>query len=72
LRRDWRDTSTQAKRKFINAIKKLRTKPSLYGERSRYDDFTRIHRDNIQAIHGQALFLPWHRAFLRTFEDELR
>src|SRR5262249_328446 len=40
--------------------------------RGEYDRLVRTHHQVMSAVHGSALFLPWHRAFLNTFENRMR
>ncbi|KAJ3265302.1 hypothetical protein HDU77_005747 [Chytriomyces hyalinus] len=50
----------------------MRRKASLYGQPSRYHDFGYIHARYVDQAHGLPIFLPWHREFLRQFEEELQ
>ncbi|KAG8912100.1 hypothetical protein FRC03_007302 [Tulasnella sp. 419] len=40
-------------------------------ERTIMDDFTYAHMDTNEKTHFTGLFLPWHRWFLKAFEDRL-
>ncbi|KAI8611859.1 hypothetical protein BC830DRAFT_1245407 [Chytriomyces sp. MP71] len=71
-RYEWRDMTQQQQSAFINAIWKLKQAPSILGQRNRYDDFSWIHDTYVQQIHHTAIFLPWHREFIRAFEKELQ
>lgn len=39
---------------------------------TRYEDFLAEHQENTPFIHFNGVFLPWHRAFLHSFETALR
>ena len=41
------------------------------GALSRYDDFTATHINLTLSIHGNGIFLPWHRHFVWLFQKEL-
>ncbi|GHO49826.1 tyrosinase family protein [Ktedonospora formicarum] len=58
-------TSTQID-KLIQAIKGLKATKD-------YDTYVETHSDKsvVDLVHGQPLFLPWHRAFLWRFEQQL-
>lgn len=45
--------------------------PPLTTDSSYYDDFVYIHMDLNVLIHNTGFFLPWHRLYVQTFEDEL-
>lgn len=44
----------------------------LPGARSRYDDFTGIHLQQTVFVHGDGLFLPFHRYYVWLYEKALR
>jgi tyrosinase len=46
--------------------------PPINQSSSYYDDFSYIHMDLNVLIHNTGFFLPWHRLFVHTFEDELK
>lgn len=46
--------------------------PPINESSSHYDDFVYIHMDLNVRIHSTGYFLPWHRLYVQTFEDELR
>ncbi|KAH7308410.1 hypothetical protein B0I35DRAFT_453722 [Stachybotrys elegans] len=63
---------------FIQAVQCLRSKPSIAdpdfakAARTRYDDFTAVHVNLTNFIHGTGSFLTWHRYFIWSFEKALR
>ncbi|KAF9647450.1 Di-copper centre-containing protein [Thelephora ganbajun] len=46
--------------------------PPLIPNSSYFDDFSYAHMDLNVVVHGTGFFLPWHRLYVQTFEDELR
>ena len=55
----------------------LREKPSLTfptapGARNLFDDFQAVHINQTFLIHFNAVFLPWHRYYMWTYEKALR
>ncbi|KAG6364041.1 hypothetical protein INS49_009144 [Diaporthe citri] len=73
---EWRNYSDSDREAFVDAIVCLAKKPSA-GEhfapsKSRWEDITNTHQILTHAIHGNEIFLPWHRAFVSTFEALLR
>jgi tyrosinase len=77
VRKDVKDLTAQEKADFVNAILRLKQTPSPWNPKlSYYDQFVQWHNQsfhcNIDAAHMWASFLPWHREFLRLFEDALR
>jgi tyrosinase len=53
------------KQAFTNAVVQLRAN-------GQYDKYVRQHEGAMQHGHGGPAFFPWHREFLRRFEDELQ
>ncbi|CCX16658.1 Similar to hypothetical protein AN9388.2 [Aspergillus nidulans FGSC A4]; acc. no. XP_682657 [Pyronema omphalodes CBS 100304] len=77
LRKEWRLLNIIERQHYISAIQCLHSKPSIYQDLvsssgSLFEDFSVIHKLQAPYIHGESQFLPWHRAFLWTFETTLR
>ncbi|KAG9083366.1 hypothetical protein FRC06_004564 [Ceratobasidium sp. 370] len=87
VRNEWRDLTDTQKKSFIKAVKclaKLPHDPSLAPSgatpnlppmntsASRFDDFVYAHMDSNVKDHFTAIFFPWHRWYLYTFENALR
>jgi tyrosinase len=77
VRKNAKDLTGEEKKAFTDAIIALKAKPSPWNpDLSAYDQFVFWHReafecDNMAAHMGPA-FLPWHRAYLWLFEQQLR
>lgn len=77
VRRDAKSLSGAEKRAFTDAVLALKAKPSPWTpELSLYDQFVVWHRDafacDLMAAHMGPAFFPWHRAYLRLFEQQLQ
>ncbi|KAF8602085.1 Di-copper centre-containing protein [Ceratobasidium sp. AG-I] len=87
VRKEWRQLNTTEQEHFIAAVKCLgdlkhssSLVPTNYttgiasvtSNSSRYDDFIYAHMDTNIKDHFTGLFLPWHRWYLRAFENALR
>ncbi|KAF8602082.1 Di-copper centre-containing protein [Ceratobasidium sp. AG-I] len=86
VRKEWRDLTDKERLSFISALKCLAKKPhkdfTLTGSTpdlppqssaaSFYDDLVYIHMDTNNLDHFTAIFLPWHRWFLHTLQDNLK
>ncbi|KAI9327441.1 hypothetical protein BDR26DRAFT_875468 [Obelidium mucronatum] len=70
-RKEWRDLTKKEKKAYVNAVQKVRKMPSTAGRRSYFDDLVSIHASVIDYIHGNPSFWPWHRYYLRIFEEAL-
>ncbi|KAG9698850.1 tyrosinase central domain-containing protein, partial [Aureobasidium melanogenum] len=76
-RQEWSTLSKPHKKKYIDAVLCLQSKPAISGSlapgaRSRYDDFLATHINQTLTIHGTGNFLSWHRYYVHTFEEALR
>ncbi|KAI9351235.1 hypothetical protein BDR26DRAFT_929729 [Obelidium mucronatum] len=71
-RMDFRDLSPTKQKQFLTGLQILKTTPSdlVYG--NRYNDFVQVHAIGAEWYHNTPSFLPWHRVFLRLFEQELQ
>lgn len=76
IRVEWRKYSASDRKAFVNSILCLTKLPSAgkahSPSTSRYEDLVRSHQRLTNKIHGNNLFLLWHRKFLATFEEALR
>jgi tyrosinase len=77
VRRNGKDLSADERLAFTNAVRALKRKPSHWAHGlSVYDTFVIWHRDAfdcaLMSAHMGPAFLPWHRQFLRMFEQELQ
>ena len=75
---DSRGALSEAQRKsYTDAVLCLQSKPSLLnstevpGAKNHYDDFLAVHINQTQVIHMSGFFLPWHRVFVRLYEQAL-
>jgi tyrosinase len=69
--------SSAQKAAYVNAILALKQQPSPWIQGlSTYDTFVLWHRDafdcGLNAAHMGAAFLPWHRQYLKLFEEQLQ
>lgn len=78
-RKEWRQLTNREKSAYIQAVKCLQQKPTIYGVGtaipgavSRFDDFHGVHISQTMSIHFVGHFLPWHRYFVATYEKALR
>ncbi|KAF8802282.1 tyrosinase [Phlegmacium glaucopus] len=76
-RREWRTLDATEKNDYINAVKCLQSRPafephSMSGVQTRFDDFQASHIQLADRVHLTGQFLPWHRYFLRIYENALR
>ncbi|KAJ3378998.1 hypothetical protein HDU92_006985 [Lobulomyces angularis] len=72
IRKEWRELTTDEKTNYVNAVKALKALPSTMNQGNKYEDFAYIHDLHKNTIHSVASFLPWHRLFLKDFENELQ
>lgn len=71
-RKDFLSLEPEEKERFISAVRQLKT--TSEGESNEYDRYVEIHRDHFFGgmAHGGPGFLPWHREYLRRFENDLQ
>ncbi|KAJ4396220.1 hypothetical protein N0V93_000439 [Gnomoniopsis smithogilvyi] len=73
---EWRSYSSSQRQAFVNAIACLMNLPSAGSgfspSTSRYEDFVRTHQKMTPKVHGNGIFILWHRYFVYTFEQALR
>ncbi|KAF2017473.1 Di-copper centre-containing protein [Aaosphaeria arxii CBS 175.79] len=78
IRKSWDEIDDNTRLGYIRAVHCLASKPALTDRRlapgavNRLDDFTYIHINQTNIIHGSGYLLPWHRIFLTQFETALR
>ncbi|KAK0619557.1 hypothetical protein B0T14DRAFT_391676, partial [Immersiella caudata] len=77
VRKSWAKATSTEKRSYIEAVLCLTTKPSRLGVSTHttlYDDFGYVHAQLTMPapVHGEPVFLPWHRYFVQVYEDALR
>eukprot|EP00842_Homolaphlyctis_polyrhiza_P003762 jgi/Hompol1/4387/HPOL_007076-RA len=78
VRREWRELSSSDQKTFLNAVvclKKSRSVlPASIRSPSRFDDFAFVHLQGTlpqNSVHGNPLFIVWHRLFINMFETAL-
>lgn len=70
--------SKNDRKAYIKAVQCLRELPSKSDKtwapaaKTRYDDFVAVHVNQTLYIHGNGLFLTWHRYFVWAYEKALR
>ncbi|OAJ42659.1 hypothetical protein BDV3_006765 [Batrachochytrium dendrobatidis] len=76
IRREFRELTQRQRADYIRAIRCLQTTPSTYnreyGSLSLFSDLMFTHYISFEFAHHTAMFLPWHRVFMQTFEDLMR
>ncbi|KAI0490216.1 Di-copper centre-containing protein [Xylaria cf. heliscus] len=71
-REEFRDLKPADRESYVKAVQCLATKPSSIGlNTTLYDDFPYVHSKMDTSIHFVAAFLPWHRYFVKVYEDAL-
>lgn len=64
-RKDYRDLTADERNRFVAALHYVKSIGVV-------DQFAQEHEDFFHDAHHSSFFLPWHREFLRRFEDALR
>ncbi|KAL7747941.1 hypothetical protein RI367_006689 [Sorochytrium milnesiophthora] len=75
IRKEVRDMNTTEWSRYVSAVQKLNTLPAKrdqYKGLTALQEFAAIHVDNWTTPHSDPRFLPWHRLFLREYENALR
>ncbi|KAH7391524.1 hypothetical protein BKA64DRAFT_696230 [Cadophora sp. MPI-SDFR-AT-0126] len=73
MRQEWRSLNATSQQAYISTVICLMHHPSiLHSDSSYYDDFVYVHTQSGQTSHYAAAFLPWHRMFVRTYEQALQ
>ncbi|KAF7357228.1 Common central domain-containing protein [Mycena sanguinolenta] len=78
VRQEWGDMTDPQRTAYIDAVLCLMSTPSVYspgvvpGAKSHFDDFMAVHINNTLTIHISGIFLPWHREFVRLYEQALQ
>ncbi|KAF2029235.1 Di-copper centre-containing protein [Setomelanomma holmii] len=75
VRIEWDAYSTSDRQAFMDGIKCLfhrRPSGQFKNAQNRYEDLVALHASLTPTVHGNAIFLLWHRYLLWTFEDILR
>ncbi|KAJ1925823.1 hypothetical protein IWQ60_004310 [Tieghemiomyces parasiticus] len=65
VRKEIRQLTQGERDAFFNAVKTLQSQ-------GQFDKFPADHLQNSPTIHGNAIFLPWHRRYILEFERALR
>lgn len=78
LRQNWNAMSVSQQRLYLDSVNAMKTTTDkaaisyLYkGNEYDYDDFVNIHLSSVPYAHRVAMFLPWHRKFLKVYEDHI-
>jgi hypothetical protein len=71
VRKEWRALSSSERQRFLQAVRKLQARPAP-DQPSKYDQLVKRYADHSEAMSASSAFLPWHRHYLRVFEQELR
>lgn len=72
VRKEWRQLTLAQQQQFLKGINMMKQAGSKSGHSNLYEDFVAVHWDNVQYAHNVAAFLPWHRWYLKQFENTLQ
>ncbi|TFK23844.1 Di-copper centre-containing protein [Coprinopsis marcescibilis] len=76
IRREWRTLSPLQKISFIHSVQCLQTRPAMNPSHPAvvtiWDELQYIHVRFAHSTHIVGQFLPWHRQYVKTFENLLR
>ncbi|KAJ1978969.1 hypothetical protein H4R34_003011 [Dimargaris verticillata] len=65
VRKELRQLSPAERDRYIKATRQLHRSPG-------FDAFPALHRANSDIVHGNAVFLPWHRRYIKEYERALQ
>ena len=72
VRREWNTLSIKDKNDYISSIKDLMNRNNSYQALDptimSYNDFVELHVSHTPWVHGDPMFLPFHRGMIRQFE----
>ncbi|ORX93833.1 Di-copper centre-containing protein, partial [Basidiobolus meristosporus CBS 931.73] len=68
LRKEVRELTEKEWDDFVAAVRQLHSGPSP----TIYDRFVDIHLQNVASAHAIPAFFPWHRMFVKAFEQQLQ
>lgn len=75
IRKDWREMTTSEKTAYVDALNEIWNSATSSGDPSRAIMILANAHNAFPAwdlIHGNRVFLPWHRLFLEEMEDSLQ
>lgn len=75
IRFEWRNYSDTDRHAFVDAISCLMKAPASGNyppAQNRYEDIVRVHQAMTSTIHGNNIFLFWHRYYVWTLEQIMR
>ncbi|ETS76937.1 hypothetical protein PFICI_10811 [Pestalotiopsis fici W106-1] len=74
-RKAWHTLEDNEKQEYLDAVKCLFNSPpkaNITGAKNRYDELHWVHIHQSNIIHGVGAFLPWHRYYMRVYEQVLQ
>ncbi|KAH7310798.1 hypothetical protein B0I35DRAFT_482081 [Stachybotrys elegans] len=73
VRVEWQKMTTTDQQDWLAAVNCLMDAPSRTTPgQSLWEDLNNIHRSRVTNIHGRDRFFPWHREFVKVYENLLR